>query len=238
MKITRRQLSKIIKEEIQAVVSESFLSRLGSKIGISSKDTTRAIISYTTSYQEALALAKKVLSTDASSSVVKKYKQSKIELLDAAAAAREAIQEKGATGDQEIDFDTVDGDFEDFFRPAAKKADRLIKKKARNDAYLQRLTQAAEEKERAAEERLERLSAKVRDTARWNKDREEQISKAERDELSAKKALNYGQIGWEGDQDCLNRCVEDFRSRGDNSERALEKCKKDCAGSRASVMYR
>ena len=130
------------------------------------------------------------------------------------------------------------GDFEDFFRPAAKKADRLIKKKARNDAYLQRLTQAAEEKERAAEERLERLSAKVRDTARWNKDREEQISKAERDELSAKKALNYGQIGWEGDQDCLNRCVEDFRSRGDNSERALEKCKKDCAGSRASVMYR
>ena len=238
MKITRRQLSKIIKEEIHAVVSENFLSRLGSKIGISSKDTTRAIISYTSAYEEALALAKKVLDTDANSSVVKKYKQSKIELLDAAAAAREAMQEKGATGDQEIDFDTVDGDFEDYFRPAAKKADRLIDEKARGDALLQRLTQAAEEKERAAEERLERLSSKVRDTKQWNKDREERERQAASDELGAKKLHNYGQIGWEGDQDCLNRCVEDFRSRGDNSEQALEKCKKDCAGSRASVMYR
>ena len=238
MKITRRQLSKIIKEEIQAVVSESFLSRLGSKIGISSKDTTRAIISYTSAYEEALALAKKVLSTDARSSVVKKYKQSKIELLDAAAAAREVMQEKGATGDQEIDFDAVDMDFEDYFRPAAKKADRLIDKKARQDDLLQRLTQAAEEKERAAEERLSILSKRVSDTQRYNKQQSDREFKSSMQDISAKKALNYGQIGWEGDQDCLNRCVEDFRSRGDNSERALEKCKKDCAGSRASVMYK
>ena len=43
MKITKEKLNKIIKEEIEAVMDEGMFSRLKSKIGFGSKETTAAI---------------------------------------------------------------------------------------------------------------------------------------------------------------------------------------------------
>ena len=147
MKITKEKLNQIIKEEIEAVIDEGFLSKLGSKLGIASKSVRDAIIGYDTWLEDALRAAQRVKDNVQDDTRVKKYLEIKTELAQNREAAARALESAGGTAEQRKKFWSLEADH-DTYETRSKAADEAIAQLSQHRAKLK----AAIAAEKAAKE--------------------------------------------------------------------------------------
>ena len=244
MKITKERLNKIIKEEVEAVISEGFFSRVGSKLGLGPKDTDNAISNFSYRYDK-FRSAIGALEYYADNPKrwnpedVEEYLKAKIGVYEAFHAANTAMFEAGANKEQKKKFirlkkkldshrdlmEQIDMEMSSYDEYAEKAAAAEREQERRIAAAKQRSADRdAEEKARKKQQAKDRADSRA--YAAWK----------EKSDSDAIKRRVAGMTAYERDP-CIDRCKEEYaddlrRGYTDDYDKCRDACTGDADGSR------